>query len=162
VFKSVVDAVVDTGMIVLPSTFRINSLVPLLRPDFCALPSHARQGLCDSSYWLRGGGIFCGRRLQFSASCPGNLQACTGESGIPDPACYHVRHKNSSLIELCRSVSREANRRQGSHRQGHRAVKGGTKNIVQIFIFLPLSINIFTSTLCHPCRRNCRRNSGRN
>jgi hypothetical protein len=24
-------------MIVLPSTFRINSLVPLLRPDFCAL-----------------------------------------------------------------------------------------------------------------------------
>ena len=56
-----------------------------------------------------------------------------------DPTYCHVRHKNSSLIELCRSVSREANRRQGSHRQGNRAIKGGTKNPVQLFVFLSLS-----------------------
>ena len=52
VFDTIVDAVFDAGMIVLPSAFRINSLVPLLRPDFCALPSHARRGLCGTSYWL--------------------------------------------------------------------------------------------------------------
>ena len=161
-FKSVVDAVFDAGMIVLPSAFRINSLVPLRRPDFCSLPSHARRGLYGTSYCIRGGGIFCGRRLQFSASCPGNPQACTGESGIPDPACCHGRHKNFSLVELCRSVSREANRRQGSHRQGHRAVKGGTKNPIQIFIFCLYQINIFTTALCHTCRRKYRRNSRRN
>jgi hypothetical protein len=50
VFKSVVDAVLNAGMIVLPSAFRINSLVPLLRPDFCVLPSHARRGLYGTSY----------------------------------------------------------------------------------------------------------------
>jgi hypothetical protein len=54
---------------------------------------------------------------------------------IPGPACCHGRHKNSSLVELCRSVSREANRRQGSHRQENRAVKGGTKNQYKFFIF---------------------------
>jgi len=81
VFKSVVDAVVDAGMIVLPTAFRITTLGPLLGPDFCSLPSHARRGLYGTSYCIRGGGIFCGRRLQFSASCPGGPQACTGETG---------------------------------------------------------------------------------
>src|SRR5215204_4690017 len=39
VFDTIFDAVFDAGMIVLPTAFRINALVPLLRPDFCSLPS---------------------------------------------------------------------------------------------------------------------------
>jgi hypothetical protein len=50
VFDTIFDAVFDAGMIVLPTAFRINSLVPLLRPDFCSLPSHARRGLYGTSY----------------------------------------------------------------------------------------------------------------
>jgi hypothetical protein len=83
------------------------------------------------------------KEVGFSAAvdCNSQLRALAirrpapAKPAIPDPTCCHVRHKNPSLVELCRSVSREANRRQGSHRQGNRAVKGGTKNTVQIFIF---------------------------
>jgi hypothetical protein len=147
VFKSVVDAVLNAGMIVLPCAFRINSLEPSSAPTFAPF----RRML---------GGVPVARltgsdEVRFSAAvdCNSQLRALAirrpvlAKPAIPNPACCYGRHKNSSVVELCRSVRRKAHRRQGSHRQGNRGCQGGTKNSVQIFIFF-VSINKYL--YCHP------------
>jgi hypothetical protein len=81
--------------------------------------------------------------VRFSAAvdCNSQLRALAirrpalAKPAIPDPACCYGRHKNSSLVELCRSVSREANCRQGSHRQGNRAVKEEQKIQYKLLFF---------------------------
>ena len=98
--------------------------------------------------------------VRFSAAVDFTPQ--THSPTISDPACCRVHTKIPPLVELCRSVSREANRRHSSPRQGKSAVQGGTK-IASVNVYYTTStISIFTATLYHTSKRKCRRNSRRN